>query len=224
LPFGVILPGVAIVAIVAIIAIVTIVAVVAVILFAPVAVSLAVVIFALAVVATTVLAVAAALVPSWLLRPSSPSCLGEVSVITLVALTLVALNPLTFFVALVAVIFTAHAVAVRRCLLSAANARPPAARLSSADAGAAAASRPQAEPLLPLVAIYFIMADCHVVALAQAPFSHCRSRRHYCHHFVIVTTHPHLPRNPFRRRRKQKKYIFIYGTTNWKKRIWAEFY
>jgi hypothetical protein len=41
------------------------------------------------------------------LCPSSPSSLGEVSVITLIALTLVVLNPLPFFVALVAIIFTA---------------------------------------------------------------------------------------------------------------------
>ncbi len=99
----------------------------------------------------------------------SPSSLREVSVIALVALALVAL---AFFVALVVVVFTALAVAIRRCLLSAAIAHLPAARLSSADAGAAAASRPPAELLLPLMALYFIMADCYVVALAQMPPSH----------------------------------------------------
>ncbi len=126
---------------------------------------------------------------------------------------IVTLDPLAFFVALVAIVFTTLAVAVRRCLLSAANARPLAARLSSADAGATAASCPPAEPLLPLVALYFIMADCYVVASAPAPSSHCRSRRHRCHRFVIVTTHPHLRRNPLRRKKRQKKSIFIYGTT-----------
>ncbi len=54
---------------------------------------------------------------------------------------------------------------------------PWAAHLLSADAGAAAASCLPAEPLLPLVALYFIMADCYVIALAPAPSSHCcRSR------------------------------------------------
>jgi hypothetical protein len=146
------------------------------------------------------------------LCPSSPSSLGEVSIITLIPLTLVALNPLAFFVALVAVVFTTLTTAVRWCLLSAANARPLAARLSSADAGATAASRLPAELLLPLVALYCIMADCYVAALAPAP-SYCRSRRHCCHCFVIVTARPHLRRNPVRRKKRQKKCIFIYGTT-----------
>jgi hypothetical protein len=149
-----------------------------------------------------------------LLCPSSPSSHGKVSIITLVALTLIALDPLAFFVAIVAVVFTTLAIAVRGYLLSAANARPLAARLSSADAGATAASRPPAEPLLPLVALYFIMADCYNVASAPAPSSHCCSHRYCCHHFVIVTAHPHLRRNPFRRKKRQKKSIFIYGTTN----------
>jgi hypothetical protein len=85
------------------------------------------------------------------------------------------------------------------------NARSPAARLLSADAGAAAASCPPAEPLLPLVALYFIMADCYIVALAPAPSSHCHSRRHYCHCIVIVTARSHLWRNPFRRRKMAEK-------------------
>jgi hypothetical protein len=88
-----------------------------------------------------------------------------------------------------------------------------AARLSFADAGATAASCPPAEPLLPLVTLYFIMADCYVVASAPAPSSHCHSHRHHCHRFVIVTARPHLQRNPLRRKKRQKKYIFIYGTT-----------
>jgi hypothetical protein len=158
-----------------------------------------------------------------LLCPSSPSSLGEVSIITLVALTLVALDPLAFFVTLIAIVFTTLAVAVRGCLLSATNAHPSAGRLSSADAGAAAASRPPAEPLLPLVALYFIMAGCYVVASAPAPSSHCCSRRYPCHRFVIVTALPHLRKNPFRRRKRQKKSIFIYGTRNRKKQIWTEF-
>jgi hypothetical protein len=147
------------------------------------------------------------------LCPLSPSSLGEVSIITLVALTLVALNPLAFFVALVAIVFTTLIVAIRWCLLSAVNARPLAACLSSADAGATAASCPPAEPLLPLVALYFIMADCYLVALAPAPSSHCCSLRHCCHRFMIVTAHPHLRRNPLRRKKRQKMSIFIYGTT-----------
>jgi hypothetical protein len=123
---------------------------------------------------------------------SSPSSLGEVSVITLVALTLVALDPLAFFVTLVAIVFTALAVAIRWCLLSAANARPLAACLSSSDTGAAAASRPPVEPLLPLVALYSIMADCYAIALAPAPSSHCCSHHNCCHRFVIVTARPAL--------------------------------
>jgi hypothetical protein len=148
-----------------------------------------------------------------LLCPSSPSSLREVSIITLVALTPVTLDPLAFFIALVAVVFTTLAIAVRRCLLSATNAHPLAACLSSADTGATAASHPPVEPLLPIVALYFIMADCYLVASAPAPSSHCCSSRHRCHHFVIVTAHPHLRRNPFRRKKRQKKSIFIYGTT-----------
>jgi hypothetical protein len=130
----------------------------------------------------------------------SPSSLGEVSIITFITLTLVVLNPLAFFVALVAIVFTALAAANRQCLLSAANARPPAARLSSADSAAAAASHLPAEPLLPLVSLFFIMADCYVIALAPAPSSHCCSCRHCCHCIVIVTARPHLRRNPFRRK------------------------
>jgi hypothetical protein len=117
----------------------------------------------------------------------SPSSIGEVSIITLIALTLVALNPLAFFVTLVAVVFTTLAVAFHGCLLSASNARPLAARLSSADAGATAASCPPAEPLLPFMALYFIMADCYVIASAPVPSSHCCSQHHHCHCFMIVT-------------------------------------
>jgi hypothetical protein len=145
-----------------------------------------------------------------LLCPSSPSSLGEVSVITLVALTLVILDPLAFFVALVAVIFTALAIADCQCLLSTTNARTPAARLSSADSAAAAASCLPAKPLLPLmVALFFIVADCYVVASALEPSSHCCSHRHRCHRIVIVTAHPHLRRNLFRRRKRQKS-LFLF--------------
>jgi hypothetical protein len=140
------------------------------------------------------------------LCPSSPSSFGEVSIITLVTLTLVALNPLAFFVALVAVVFTTLAVAVRRCLLSAANARPLAARLSSADAGATAASHPPAEPLLPLVVLYFIIADCYIVASAPAPFSHCCSRHHHCHRFVIVTA---MEESVQKKKKAEKVYFYL---------------
>ncbi len=57
--------------------------------------------------------------------------------------------------------------------------RPPAACLLSADAGATAASCPPAEPLLPLVARYFIMADCYLIVLAPTPSSYYHSRHHY---------------------------------------------
>jgi hypothetical protein len=67
------------------------------------------------------------------------------------------------------------------------------------------------EPLLPRVALYFIMADCYVVALALAPSSHCCSRRLHFHCFAIVTAHPHLRRNLVRRKKRQKKSIFIYA-------------
>ncbi len=52
------------------------------------------------------------------------------------------------------------------------------------------------------------------VALAPVPSSHCCTHRHLCHRIMIVTTRPHLRRNPFRRRKRQKKSIFIYGATN----------
>ncbi len=67
------------------------------------------------------------------------------------------------------------------------------------------------------MALFFIMADCYVVALAPVPSSHCPSRRHCCNRIVIVTAHPHVWRNPFRRRNRQKKSIFIYGKTHLKK-------
>jgi hypothetical protein len=96
-----------------------------------------------------------------LLCPSSPSSLGELSVIALVTLAIIAL---AFFVALVVVVFIALAIAIHRSLLFAMIAYPPAARLLSADAGVAAASHPPAELLLPSVALYFITADFYVVA------------------------------------------------------------
>jgi hypothetical protein len=140
----------------------------------------------------------------------SPSSIGEVSIITLVALTLVALNPLASFVTLVAAVFTTLAVAFYGCLLSASNARPLAARLSSsADAGATAASCLPAEPLLPFVALYFIMADCYVVASAPAPSSHCCSHHHCCHRFVIVTYRPStLTEESVQKKKKAEKVYF----------------
>ncbi len=65
--------------------------------------------------------------------------------------------------------------------------RPLAARLSSTDAGAAAASHQPAELLLHLMAHYFITADCHIVALAPMPSSHWRSPHHCCHRIMIVS-------------------------------------
>jgi hypothetical protein len=140
-----------------------------------------------------------------MLCPLSPSFLGEVSVTTLVTLTLVALDPLSFFIALVAIVFTALAIAIRQCLLSAMNAPPLAACLSSADAGSCL----PAEPLLPLVALYFIIADCYVLASTPAPSSHYCSRRHHCHCIVIVTIRPHLQRNPFRKKKAEKVYFYL---------------
>jgi hypothetical protein len=106
--------------------------------------------------------------------------------------------------------FTTLTVAFRGCLLSALNARPLAARLSSADAGATAASRPPAEPLLPFVALYFIMADCYVVASAPAPSSHCRSRRHHCHRFVIVTYRPSTLTVESVQKKKKAEKVYFY--------------
>jgi hypothetical protein len=134
----------------------------------------------------------------------------EGSIITLVALTLVAINPLAFFVTLVAIMFTTLAVAFRGCLLSAANACPLAAHLSSADAGATAASRPPVEPLLPFVALYFIMADCYVVASAPAPSSHCHNRRHLCHRFVIVTYCPSTLTEESVQKKKKAEKVYFY--------------
>jgi hypothetical protein len=140
----------------------------------------------------------------------SPSSIGEVSIITLVALTLGALNPLAFFVILVAVVFTTLAIAFCRCLLSAANAHPLAAPLSSADAGATAASRPPAEPLLPFMALYFIMADCYIVASAPALSSHCCSRHHCCHHFMIVTYRPSTLTEESVQKKKKAEKVYFY--------------
>jgi hypothetical protein len=53
------------------------------------------------------------------------------------------------------------------------------------------------------------MADCYIVALAPAPSSHCHSRRHHCHCFVIFTARPHLRRNPLRRRKGRKSLFFF---------------
>jgi hypothetical protein len=147
------------------------------------------------------------------LCPSSPTSLGEVSIITLVALTLVAFDPLAFFVALVAIVFTTLAIAIHGCLLSAANAHPLAARLSSTDTGATAASHLPAELLLPLVALYFIMADCYVIALAPAPSSHCHgalSLPLLCDCYNQST----LTEEFLQKKKKAEKSIFIYDTRN----------
>jgi hypothetical protein len=99
----------------------------------------------------------------------SPSSLGVVYAIALVALTIVAL---TFFVDFVVVIITALAVAVSQCLLSTAIACLPAAHNLSADPSTAAASHLLVEPLLPLMALDFITADCYIIALAPTPSTH----------------------------------------------------
>ena len=144
--------------------------------------------------------------------PSSPSSHGEVSisVIALVALALVALAlvALAFFIALVVIIFTALAVAVSRCLLSAAITHPLAACLLSADVGAAAASCPPAEPVLPLVVLYFIMADCYVVALAPVPSSHCCSCHHCCHRIMILSSPATLMEESHQKGKKEEKVYF----------------
>jgi hypothetical protein len=137
--------------------------------------------------------------------PSSPSSLGEVPIIVLIALALVAL---TFFAPLVVVVFTALAVAICRCLLSAVIARLLAAHLLSTGAGAAAASRPRAEPLLPLVALYFIMADYYAVALAPTPSSYCPSCCHHCHCIMIVSHPATLTKESIQKNEKAEKVYF----------------
>jgi hypothetical protein len=192
------------------------VAVVAVDLFAPVAIALAAVVIPLAVIATTVLSVFIALVPNWLLCLSSPSSLEEVSVIALITLVLIGL---AFFVALVVVIFNALAVAVSRYLLSAAMAHPLAARLLSADAGgASAASCPPAEPLLPLVALHFIMADCFLIKSAKMSFSHWRSRRHRCHCIMIFSCLATLTEESFLKKEKAGQ-VFLFTAQELKKAV-----
>ncbi len=93
----------------------------------------------------------------------SPSSRREISIIALVALALVtlALVALTFLVTLIVVVITALAVAIHRRLLFTTIAHPPAACHLSADAGPTAASQLPVEPLLPIVALYFIMVYCY---------------------------------------------------------------
>ncbi len=149
------------------------------------------------------------LVPSWLLCSLSPSSIKEVSVITLVTLALVAL---AFFCCPCCRCLHCPCHCHLRCLLSATIARPMAARLSSADGGAAAASCPTVEPLLPLVAPYFIMADCYIIALAPAPSSHCCSHCHCCHCIVIVSRTATLMEEFIQKEKRQEKSIFNCGT------------
>ncbi len=47
------------------------------------------------------------------------------------------------------------------------------------------------------------------VASAPGPSSHCCTHCHRCHRIVIVTARPHLWRNPFRRRKRQKSLLFL---------------
>jgi hypothetical protein len=53
------------------------------------------------------------------------------------------------------------------------------------------------------------MADCYVVASAPVPSSHHRSRRHRCHHFVIVTAHPHLRKSDPKKKKSAKVYFYL---------------
>jgi hypothetical protein len=78
----------------------------------------------------------------------------------------------------------------------------------SADAGAAAPSQPLAEPLLPLIALYFITADCYLIALATTPSSHCFSRHHYCHPIVIVSLPATLMEESLQKKEKAEKVNF----------------
>jgi hypothetical protein len=136
----------------------------------------------------------------------SPSTFEEVSVITLVALALAAL---TFFIALIVVIFTALTIAICQCFLSTTIVHPLAACLLSADAGAAAASHPPVEPLLPLVALYFIMTDCYVVISTPAPSSHCCSRGHCCHCIVIVSRPAALTEETLQKKKSRNSLFLI---------------
>jgi hypothetical protein len=203
---------VAIVTMIAVVPAIAIVAIFAVALFAPVAIALAAIVLALAVVTTTVLSIAVTLVPGWLMCLLSPFSFGEASVIALLTLTLV---PLAFFVALVVLVFTALAVAIRRCLLFIVITCPPAACLLSVDTGAAAASCPPVEFLLPLMALYFIMADCYVLALAPTPSSHCRSCHDCCHCIMIVGCPAALMEESLQKKKRQKS-LFLITAKNWK--------
>ncbi len=201
---------VAVFAVVAVVTVVTIAAIVAITLFAPVTIALAaivvVVVVALAVVVTTVLAVAATLVPFLLLCPLSLTSLGLDFVIALIALALIAL---AFIVTLVVIVFTVLAFAFYHCLLSAVIASLPAACLSSTDAGATSASCPPVELLLPLVALYFIMANYYIVALAPMPSSHCCSRRHRCHCIMIVSRPATLMEKSLQKKEMGRKSLFL---------------
>jgi hypothetical protein len=104
-------------------------------------------------------------------------------------------------------LFTALAIAIHWCLLSAAIACPPAARLSPADTGPAAASHPPAEPLLPLVALYFVMADIYVVTLVSTPSSHCCSCHHHCHCIVIVSCLAMLTEESLQKKKTEEVYF-----------------
>jgi hypothetical protein len=142
----------------------------------------------------------------------SPFSIGEVFAITLIALTLVA----HALVALIVVVFTVLAIA--GCLLSTAITRLPAAHLLLADAGAAAASSLPAEQLLPLMALYFIMADCYVIALVPMPSSHCPSHRYFCHCIVIASRPDTLMEECLLKKEKAEK-VFLITAQNLKKAI-----
>jgi hypothetical protein len=62
------------------------------------------------------------------------------------------------------------------------------------------------------MALYFIMADCYVIALAPTPSSNCCSCHHCCHHIVIVS-HPATPTEESGLKKEMAgKVNFIYGT------------
>jgi hypothetical protein len=106
---------------------------------------------------------------------------------------MIALIALAFFVALVVIVFTALAVAVCWCLLSAAITRSP------------------EETLLPLVALYFIMADCYIAASAPMPSSHYCSRHHCCHCIVIVSCPATLTEESVLKKKKAGKVFFSFS-------------
>jgi hypothetical protein len=69
---------------------------------------------------------------------------------------------------------------------------------------------PPAKPLLPLVALFFIMADYYIAASASAPSSHCSSCRHCCYRIVIVTAYPTYGGIPSEEEKGRKVYFYLW--------------